>query len=113
MDWFNDELNTCIEFTKIEKSKRGKYKKRLKLIANQKIPCFSYVGAQVCFIFAERENPCSANANGSLSELIKNETNAESERSNYRMGRKMFITWSYFIVFDDCSWVYVRAHASR
>ena len=46
IDWFNDELNTCIEFTLVPKGKRRRYKRRLRIIGNQVKPCFSYIGSE-------------------------------------------------------------------
>lgn len=45
IEWFNNELNTCIEFTEISKGRRRQYPHRLKLIGDQVRPCFSYIGA--------------------------------------------------------------------
>lgn len=45
--WINTELKTCLKFTQIERKERKRYRSRLRLIGNQKIPCFSYIGLEV------------------------------------------------------------------
>ncbi|CBY23646.1 unnamed protein product [Oikopleura dioica] len=46
IDWINQELNKCVKFVEIERRHRRRYSHRLRLVGNQKLPCFSYIGAQ-------------------------------------------------------------------
>jgi len=47
IEWINAELRTCLQFTQIERKERKRFKSRLRLLGNQKVPCFSYIGQEV------------------------------------------------------------------